>query len=238
MDRYSVSGIIFITFGAPFAAYSYYILLNVPLAAVGLASVILGATVLMLPSSPVPRGTLRSLVEGGCVSVEAILEEFNAQEKGVYLPPREGRSWAYIPLSSNPGYDNVSAAMDAPVRVVTDAGGEPGLMVFPPGSEVVRLSMLGEEAGLEEALTYVLVDFLEAVEGVKATRVEDEVVIRFHRVRIDTEFPRYRKVLGSLPTSMAGTIISTVLGAPVRLMEENELLDGVQAIFGVMPDHG
>lgn len=224
-------GLVLTVLGIPFAAYAYYVLLNVPLTVLGLACVILGATMFLIPSSPVPPQTVRAMVEASCVNVEALLEEMDAREKGVYLPPRDDRGWAYVPLSGNPGLDNAWEVLDAPVRVVTDAGGEPGLMVFPPGSEVVRLSMLGEEVGLEEALSYVLVDFLEGAESVKATHAGGDIVLKIQGSRLETDFPRYRSVLGSLPVSLAGSVLAAITGRPVKLLEESEIRGEIRAVF-------
>jgi hypothetical protein len=227
-----------IVFGGPFAAFSYLVLLNVPFTALGLACVVLGATLMLTPSSPVPVHTIRAMVEGSCVNVEALLEEFDARWKAVYLPPRDGRVYAYVPLTRNPGASAAWAAMGAPLRVVTEVEGEPGLLVFPPGSEVVRLSMLSPDAGIEEALNHVLVDFVEAAESVKAVREGGRVVVDIKTSRVETEFPRFRMVLGSLCTSIVGCVLSTVLGVP--LLVQDEQVDGrsIRVIFLEVPRAG
>jgi len=238
VDRYVALGLGLVAFGAPFAAFSYTVLLSIPLTALGLACVILGATVMFTPSSPVPAHTIRAMVEGSCVNIEALLEEFDARIKAVYLPPREGRVYAYVPLSSNPGASAAWAASKAPLRVVTDVGGELGLLVFPPGSEVVRLSLLSPESGVEEALTHVLVDFIESVDSVRAVRDGERVVVDMEASRVETEFPRFRRVLGSLSTSTAGCVLSTVLEAPVLLQDEQVEDRRIRAVFRVAPRSG
>ncbi len=55
LDRYSGVGLGLMVFGAPFAVYSYVVLLNTPLAALGLACVVLGGTLLLVPGSLVRR---------------------------------------------------------------------------------------------------------------------------------------------------------------------------------------
>jgi hypothetical protein len=238
LDRYVGLGLIFAVFGVPLAFFSWFVLLNTPLTALGLGCVVLGATLVLVPSSPVPRETVRAMVEGACVGVEAMLEEFDARLPCVYLPPREGRVCAYAPLSMNPGYEGVAAAMRAPLRVLSDAGGGRALMVFPPGSEIVRISGLGEESGIDEALGYVLVDFLEEVEGVKAVREGDRVLVEMVGGRVETGFPRYRMVLGSLPTSVAGCVLSATLGKPVAFMDEEASGKTLSATFRVLESVG
>ena len=238
LDRYISSGLLFVSFGALLSIYSYYVLLNVPLTAMGLACVVIGATMMLVPSSPVPANTIRAMVEGSCVNIEAVLEEFDAREKAVYLPPKNGRGYAYVPLVGNPGAKDARRAMEAPVRVITDVGGEPGLMVFPPGSEVVRLSLLGEDSQVEEALNYVLVDFLEAAESVKATHVQERTIVQIKGSRIRTDFPRFKMVLGSLPISISGSVLASVLKEPMVLSEEQELGRELRAVFMKAPETG
>jgi len=231
LDRYQALALVLTGFGLPLAVFSYLILFNVPLTALGFACVILGATAAFIPSSPVPAATVRAMVEGASVNIEALLEEFNARERAVYLPPRDGRVYAYVPLTPNPGTDAAWAAQKAPMRVVTEADGEPGLLVFPPGSEIVRLSLLSPEAGVEDALSHVLVDFMESVESVKAVRDGGRVVVDMKTARAETEFPRFRKTLGSMSTSTAGCVLSTVLGAPVILQSEQVEEGKIRAVF-------
>ena len=198
---------------------------------------ILGVTLLLLPDSPVPAHQIRAMMEGACVNIEALLEEFDVEEKAVYLPPRDGRVYAFAPLSSNPGVD-VRGLERAPLRVITEVSGEPGLFVFPPGSEVVRLSVLSDDYGVEEALNYVLVDFLEAVESVKAVQDDGRLVVEMKVPRVETEFPRFQRVLGSMPSSLAGCVIARVLVEPVVFSGEE--VDGrkIRAFFEVAGNNG
>jgi hypothetical protein len=238
LNRYEGLGLGLILFGLPFAVFCHLVLLNVPLTALGLACVILGATIMLTPSSPVPVESVRAMVEGACVNIEALLEELDVRHQAVYLPPRDGRVYAYVPLTSNPGVSAAWAAHEAPVRIVTQMEGEPGLLVFPPGSEAVRLSRLGAESGVEEALTHVLVDFLEAVKSVKAVQDGQRIVIDMSGVRVETEFPRFRRILGCLATSMAGCVLSTVVESPVELRDEKIENDKIRCVFTVVPRSG
>ncbi len=193
---------------------------------------------MLTPSSPVPVESVRAMVEGACVNIEALLEELDVHHQAVYLPPRDGRVYAYVPLTSNPGVSAAWAAQEAPVRIITQTEGEPGLLVFPPGSEAVRLSQLGAGSGVEEALTHVLVDFLEAVKSVRAVQDRKQIVIDISGARVETEFPRFRRILGCLATSTAGCVLSTVVEAPVELKDEEVRDDRIRCIFTVVPRSG
>ena len=176
LDRYQLLGLSLISFGAVFASYSYLVLLSVPLTALGLACIILGSTLLMVPGSPVPKHQVRAMMEGSLVNVEALLEEFDVKGKAVYLPPNEGRVFAFIPVQESVDLGAIDPRR-VPVRVLSEAGGVRGVTVFPPGSEAVRLSLLPGEVGAEDALNHVLVDFIEAVESVKFVRRGVEAVV-------------------------------------------------------------
>jgi len=227
-------GLAMVFFGVPFTAFSYWILSSVPLTALGLACVILGATVVITPSSPVPIKVIRAMVEGSCVNVETLLEECNVMEKAFYLPPKEGRVYVFVPLRFNPHLPDASEVMRAPMRVITEVRGSPGLLIFPPGSELTRLSGLSSGSGLEDALRHVLVDFVEAAESVKAVREGDKVVVDLVRPRLRTDFQRFRRALGSLVTSIAGCVLASCLELPVVFDEEQADGERVRAIFRVI----
>ena len=233
-DPYIRAGAVLMVFGVPFALYSYLVLLDVTFTALGLASVVLGATALLIPSSPVPAGTVRAMVEGASVNVEALLEEYDASSRAFYLPPVDGRVYCFVPLSGDVGGWQLDRIMDGPVRVISEVAGGRGLVVFPPGSEIVRLSLLGEESGLEDALSFVLVDYLEAVESVRAVESGDRVVVQLNKFRMDTGFPRVKLCLGSIPVSTAGCVLAWVTGKPVRFVDEDGSGDSTTATFQVM----
>jgi hypothetical protein len=173
------------------------------------------------------------MMEEACVNIDALLEQFNAVEKCIYLPPRGGRVYAYVPLGKPPSEGLIALIMDLPVKVITEVSGEPGLMVYPPGSEVVRLSSLEEGGNIEDALSYVLVDFVEAVESLKAVQISDKVVVQMRGIRLTTEFSHYKKVFGSQPTSLVGCVLSYVLGRPVSFLDEKTSGSLVEARFKV-----
>ena len=234
LDRYLALGLGLAIFGAPFAAFSYLILLSIPLTAIGIACVVLGASIALVPESPVPKETIRAMVEGSCAGVESLLEEFNAKNKAVYLPPSADRVTAYIPASG----DQTAAwkAIGAPTRVISEVNGVAALTLFPPGSEIIRLSEIGEESGVDDALSYILVDFLEAAESVKSVEAGRRIIVSISKPRIRSDFPRFNTCLGTLPTSIAGCVLAQVLRKPVGLVEEQATNQQTIATFEV-PRH-
>ena len=238
LSRYEALGLGLLIFGVPLSAYSYLVLQNTPFTALGVACVVLGTSLIIVPGNPVPTDNVRAMVEGSCVNIEALLEEFDAKERAVYLPPRDGRVYAYVPLSSEPSESSLRMLEKVPLRVLVDVGGHPGLFIFPPGSEVVRLSLLPEDSGLEDALQYVLVDFLEAVSSVKAVKGADQIVIEYTNPRMRTDFPRYQRSLGSLVTSISGCVLSSVLNKAAYLVDESVTEKSVRSVFRVLDSSG
>ena len=219
--RYFAFGAGIASFGAVVALVSYYFLLSVPFAALGVACVILGGATLALPESPVPSGAVRGVIHASVMNVEALLEEFDVREKAVYLPPKDGQSVAFVPLATNPHAPEVRSLMDAPRRLVSQADGVPVLLVVPPGSELVRASELSEASGLEDAIQYILTEVTELCSSVKAVATADTLVVEMKGVKVKTEAARYLSTLGSIPASLAASTAATVLKKGLALSTED-----------------
>jgi hypothetical protein len=233
VDSYTGLGIVMGVFGLPFALFSYYVLMDSTLTALGLACLVVGSVLVFTPSNPVPRQSVRAIMEASVVNVEALLEEYDASMNAVYLPPRDGRVFAFLPLNE---YSDqaVTRLGNVPVRVIVESGAIRGLMVLPPGSEAVRLADLGEDSGVEDALNYVLVDFLESVESVQSVTTGSNVVVQFKKPVLTSEYSRFNMLLGSLPASIAGCVIAGVLDAPVSYLSEDISDDSYTVRFRVL----
>ncbi len=218
MDKYQNIGIGFTSFGVIFAVYSYTVFENIPLTALGLSTIILGATLLLVPSNPTPAHQIRAMVEASLVNIEALLEEFDVMGKAVYLPPNDERVSAFIPLEE--GQESKIIADKVPVRVLTESNGVPGVRVFPPGSELVRLALLPEDILLEDALNAVLVDFVEMANSVKAVSESDHVLVELVSPKVGSDYDRVNNSLGSLAVSVSGCVIADNLGKPVYFLRE------------------
>lgn len=221
------------SFGTVFTLFAYQLMANTAFTALGFACIVLGATLALTPPTPIPKLSVRALVEGGVATVEALLEEFEVEERAVYLPPRENRPYAIVPLSSNPGHVDVGKVVRRPLRVVNHVDGTPILTIFPPASEVVRLSDLSAGAGLEDGVRLVLVDFVEGAESVKVVRTGKEVVVEIVNPLVKTDFPRFKRVMGSLAASIAGCALATALDSPVVFRDEQVESGRVRAVFEV-----
>ena len=219
LDRYQLLGLSLIGFGVVLAPYSLIVLLNVALTSLGIGVVILGATLLVVPGSPVPVHHIKAMMEGSLVNIEAILEEFNVSGKAVYVPGND-RVYAFIPFEDvKVPYVNLNSTH---LRILAEVGGLKGVFIFPPGSEALRLSSLPGEAGLEDAVSHVLVDFLESVDSIKVVRNNNRVTVEILKPKVFSDYPRANSCLGSYTVSIAGCIISSNLDSSIQFLGEEE----------------
>ena len=122
MNRFRAVGIALVGFGAILAVFSYFIIASIPLTSLGIAFVILGLVVLIFPEYLVPHQVVKGMISGSVANIEAVLEEFAAIHKAIYLPPRDGKIYAYVPLLANPSYPKLSEIIDVPKRIICNVG--------------------------------------------------------------------------------------------------------------------
>ena len=206
------------------------VFLSVPLTALGLSTIILGATLLLVPSNPTPAHHIRAMVEASLVNIEALLEEFDVMGEAVYLPMDE-RVSAFIPVEE--GMELNVDTERIPVRVLTESHGVPGVMVFPPGSELVRLALLPEDIQVEDALNAVLVDFAEMADSVKVVSEDDQVLVELVSPKVGSGYDRVNQSLGSFAVSVSGCVIADNLGRPVYFLREESVDNKLTGFFRV-----
>jgi hypothetical protein len=230
LDRYQYVGIGFISFGVLFSAFSYLVFLSVSLTALGLSTIILGATLLLVPSNPAPAHQIRAMVEASLVNIEALLEEFDVMGEAVYLP-LDDRVSAFIPIEE--GMELKLDTGGISVRVLTESNGVPGVMVFPPGSELVRLALLPEDILIEDALNAVLVDFVELANSVKVVSEGSQILVELVSPKVGSDYDRVNRSLGSLSVSISGCVIADIMGEPVFFLREESVDNILTGFFRV-----
>jgi len=259
MNRLTGVGVGLVGFGAVLAPFSYFVLVNIPLTTLGVAFAILGLVILILPEYLVAHEVVRGMMSGSVANIEAVLEEFGAAHKAVYLPPREGKVYAYIPLSGNPSYPELNHIVNAPKRIISNVDGHPGLFIYPPGSDVLVLSGVAKDESIEEGeqidgnekpslddflpevengISYCLVDFAEIASKVQVNLEENKVFLGMKNVKIEVEAPRFTRVLGSVPTSLAACVIAKVSKMPVKIVEERREGKWMRAVLQVGSEDG
>ncbi|MEM3070949.1 MAG: hypothetical protein QW638_08665 [Candidatus Bathyarchaeia archaeon] len=216
MERFNALGATLASFGAFLALASHLIISNIPLTALGIGILILGLSMFLTPTEPIPKKAVRSLLEGSALSLEALLEEFDATNRGYYIQHEDGRIYVQIPLANDRGPINPNPSTGS---IITEKDGEPYLIVLPPASELVRTGGLPES--LEAALTEALVEVTELCESVEVA-VGEGINLRVRGARGWLGAGRFKRVLGSQEASLAACIAAATLKQPIRVVSEED----------------
>ncbi|MBE0479282.1 hypothetical protein IBX65_09260 [Candidatus Aerophobetes bacterium] len=241
MNKFKKVGSALVGFGAIVAGFSYFVILSIPLTALGFAFCILGCVVLIFPEYLVPHQVVKGMISGAVANIEAVLEEFSATYKAIYLPPDEGKVYAFCPLSGNPAHPAVEKIVRARKRIICEVDGHPGIFIYPPGADVMAVSGVIEEEseaeklgegkdvslktflpGLENAIGYLLVDFAELASKVEVSFEENRVFLRAKNIKLHVDAPRFIKVLGSPPVSLACCCVAKLTKRWVKVVDEVE----------------
>ncbi len=227
-NPYSLLGVALILGGAVFTAAAWLILEYRPLAALGVSSVILGAVALALGRSlPIisPSAGLM-LLEAGSDNIAALIEELGLRAKGIYLPTSltHGKPRALVPLRDNSHRPTISRPVDQRLIVQFGPGQEDfGVLVSTPGSPALSLTPVPEEgssAGLEAALSAILVGALDVANSVRVSRDGSSVVVEVANAALPPGNHPVYAVLGSPLASIAATVVAEASGCPVTVRGE------------------
>ena len=214
--------------GAGLAGFSWYLLQSTPMTALGIGIAVVGASIGITPTSPVPSKAVRKLLEGSMLNIEAILEDTGAANRGYYVPeaasargPGEGEGKGggmvrvFVPL----GEDAAPASWE-PRGLVSEMGGREYLVLHPPGSLLLRNEELSGD--LEPLLHYFLVEETGLVESLSASEAAGSVAVEFRRPRAGPPSGRARRVMGSLESGIAAAIIASAKGRVARVASEDD----------------
>lgn len=227
MERNTVVGVDFLIVGLALAALGYMLAQSIPIAAFGLAVSIIGALLLLVVPEPVPQDAYKALVKDAIRNVEIILEESSLRQRAYFTQLEDGEIRALIPLTGPKETDEIPAASlkeldTAPRRFVVNYKDVRGLMLIPPGSEIVRLAKVEKGGDLEEALRSVLVDYSDFASSVLAAEEEGTKLTRVQisKPRLTSESPSFNNCLGSPVSCIAACVAAVVKGCPVRILDE------------------
>jgi len=230
VDRNTVVGTDLLVVGFVVSGLGYVLAQSVPIAAFGFAVATIGALLLLLVPEAVPRDAYRALLSDSIRNVEIILEESGLRERAYFVQLEDGETRALVPLSTveaAAGGASVSSEAlreldKAPRRFVIDYHGLRGLMLIPPGAEIVRLAKVERGEDLEEALRTVLVEFSDLAGSVAAVEEEGSKVARVQigKPKLTSESPYFNNCLGSPLSCIACCVAAVVKGQPVRIVDE------------------
>lgn len=229
VDRNTIVGIDFLVIGFMVSGLGYILAQSVPIAAFGFALAVIGALLLLLVPEPVPQDAYRALLSDSIRNVEIILEESDLHQRAYFIQLEDGELRALIPLSTLQavGGESISSAAlreleKAPRRFIINYHGVRGLMVIPPGAQIVKLAKVELGGDLEESLRSVLVEFSDLASSVLAVEEEGSKVARVQiaKPKLASESPFFNNCLGSPVSCIAACVAAVVKGQPVRIVDE------------------
>ena len=195
----------------------------------GFALTVIGALLVLLVPEPVPQDAYRALLSDSIRNVEIILEESDLHERAYFMQLEDGETRALIPLTALKAAsgESISSATlreldKAPRRFIIDYHGLRGLMLIPPGAQIVKLAKVEKGGDLEESLRSVLVEFSDLASSVLAVEEEGTKVVRVQiaKPKLTSESPFFNNCLGSPVSCIAACVATVVKGQPVRIVDE------------------
>lgn len=209
---------------------------SVPLTALALAAILLGAVALLLGRSlpEVPPRAAEAFLQAGLENVARLLEELGLDARAVYLPSRlsGGKPRALIPLNGHRLPVSIRPVQD---RLIVDYGPEAedvGLLVATPGSSVMMPASLPARTGadLEASLAQVLIGRLDVAEKVRVAKEDGVVRVTLDGLRVLPQDLWIYRAMGSPLASVAATVVAEGLDRPVSIRSE-ERRGGLMTIW-------
>ena len=226
-DRNTSFGLAIATLGLVLGLGAYTLIGSIPLTAMGIGLIIIGASWALTPPHPIPRKAVLDIIESSCSNIEALLEFVGAARKAIYIPSEAyGRVVAYVPLRIPEDGLQLRVIAENPGRVIVRQGGSLGVIVNPPSVEFGGGNPgIEDSENIEALLDYALVEASEIAESIKTVRSEEGFIIEIYKVRVDVEYQRFRIVMGSLPSCLAAQVVAAALSKPIQIADEKRIGD-------------
>ena len=239
------AGVFTLVFGAIISVFGFLVGL-VPIAALGLGSLILGVMILLLPESMSAKASRLATIFSlpALLDIEALIVDLDANSRGVYIPvtgfgvePRVLVPLTDSALASLAPFPKSRLSRSRRVFVTLGTGMyERGILLYPPGGEIVqalesclqldlgtlRLEELGDRMGFG-------FEMLGISRRVMAVRLDGSNV-KFQMTlislvdleeRLRTVAPRVIEQMGSPLTSAVAASVAKVTGKFVRVLNSN-----------------
>jgi len=224
LERNTLVGLDFLLMGLIISGLGFFLADDIPIASFGFALAVIGALILMIVPEAVPQDAMKSLLKDAVRNVEIILEEAGLRN-AAYFTQIEGEVRAFVPLTGpdgKPSTPRFAELESAPRRFVVNLKGMRGLLIIPPGNEIVRLAKVETGADLEEALRSALVEYSDLARGVLAVEENggSTMKVQITKPQLGSDSPYFNDALGTPVSCLAACVASVVKGAPVRIVEE------------------
>ena len=227
-SRFINLGVALILGSTLFGAAMWYIVGYMPLVALAISGVILGAVSLALGRS-VPRLSADAsllLDQAASDNIAALVEELGLRAKAMYLPSylTKGRARALIPFHGNSSGPSIQKPLD--LRLIVKFGNGPediGVLVATPGSSALELAQVTDGASsneLEATLSALLVGTLDLVGGVRVERNGDNVVVEVARLALQPRNHPSNDILGSPVATIVASVVAESAARPVTVVSE------------------
>jgi hypothetical protein len=225
MERNTLVGIDFLLMGSIIAALGFFLADSVPIASFGFALAVIGALILLIVPELVPQDALKALLKDAVRNVEIILEESGLRNRAYFIQLEDKEVRAFVPFTSRGGESSAPDQKElemAPRRFIIDYKGTRGLLIVPPGNEVVKLAKVEKGADLEEALISTLVEYSDLAREVLALEEDGGKVVKIQigKPQISSDSPYFNDALGTPVSCLAACVAAVVKGTPVRITEE------------------
>jgi hypothetical protein len=188
------------------------------LAPFGILLGVVGFVLVFFPNIQPPSGESKILIKESFLFLEEILKSFDAGERCFYLPPRSGKMYVYVPLSTGISPSTAWTVMKAPIKTVTKVEDNPGLFLYSPFSYILK--SYNKNMNVDDVLSRVLVDRFEVAESVKVSKSGGEFSLEISRPLLNFDLSRCEKVLGSFSSFLTGCILSAQINKPLILTDE------------------
>jgi hypothetical protein len=223
VERNTVAGMDLLIVGGIVSVLGYVLASSVPVVAFGLAVAVIGALTLLIVSEPVPQDIYRAMLSDAIRNIEIVLEEAGLRERAYFMQMEDGEVRALVPLSGTTlSSASISDLEKSPRHLVVNHKGVLGLMIIPPGNQIVNLARIERGADVEESLKVVL----ERSSGLAGSVlvVEDKqagrISVQISGPRIASESPYFNFCLGTPVSSIASSVVAVARGQPVRIADE------------------
>jgi len=219
-ELYRVAALSLVSSGAALSIYAYFVVGSIPLTATGIGALILGISMLLTPLESMPPPQILELIARSLENVEALLEFLNVKARAYYVPIG-GRVYALVPLGpADPDAPNELGGVDG---FIMHHNGELFIALRPPYyTPTVPIDSAAAVEALQDALNEVLVERLEICESLSIS-ISDAITIMLKSVKSPEPLERFKRVMGSLESSIAASIAAMVMGRPVRVASENKM---------------
>lgn len=214
--------------GITLSVVAYFVLVSVPLTALGLSSLILsGVSFALAYGQPTTSAEASAILfEAGLENISALIEEIGLKSKAIYLPSSRanGSSKAFIPL--NPDSVLPSTVKSIPKRLIVKFGpnaDDLGLMFSTPGSSASATVVSKPDAtsgDIEASLTLILAGSMNLVDAARVTLEDAKITVELVGPHFEYKKMWIYDLIGTPLASMVASITTQVLDKAVLIIRE------------------